>query len=89
MTYQCLVSGKVQGVFYRSYVQKMASEAGFSGYVKNLPDGAVEACVTTDKEHTLEHFLEILTTGSPYSRVEHVKTQTIKVSPGIGFIIKR
>ena len=44
MNYQCIISGKVQGVYYRSYIQEMASEAGFDGYVMNLSNGDVEAC---------------------------------------------
>jgi acylphosphatase len=43
ITYQCIVSGKVQGVCYRASIQEIASEAGFDGYVMNLPDGRVKA----------------------------------------------
>ena len=63
-----LVSGRVQGVYYRANVAKNAKAAKFSGYVKNLVDGRVEACVTC-KEEDLETFRAILKKGSLLSKV--------------------
>jgi acylphosphatase len=37
------VSGQVQGVFFRDSTRRKAEELGLSGWVKNLPDGKVEA----------------------------------------------
>lgn len=37
-----LVSGRVQGVGYRNYVQKYALRNGLTGYARNLADGSVE-----------------------------------------------
>ena len=87
--YQCIVGGKVQGVFYRSHIQEMASDAGFKGYVRNLPDGSVEACVTINEDNEMDKFLEILKQGSPYSRVDNVKTQICHTSFNNGFTILR
>ena len=39
---RCLVSGRVQGVFYRASAQQRAQELGVRGYARNLPDGRVE-----------------------------------------------
>ncbi len=41
--YRVLVSGQVQGVFFRDTCQRMALAHGVSGWVRNLPDGRVEA----------------------------------------------
>lgn len=47
---RCLVSGKVQGVFYRASARHQAQSMGISGYARNLPDGRVEvlACGTPE-----------------------------------------
>jgi acylphosphatase len=41
--YRVLVSGRVQGVFFRDTCRRMAQENGVTGWVRNLPDGRVEA----------------------------------------------
>ena len=41
--YRVLVSGRVQGVFFRDTCRRLAQENGVSGWVRNLPDGRVEA----------------------------------------------
>ena len=71
-SYKFLVSGRVQGVYYRVNVAKNAKIANFSGYVKNLTDGSVEACVTCEQEQ-LATFRNILKKGSPKSKVLNIK----------------
>jgi acylphosphatase len=41
--YRVLISGQVQGVFFRATCRRVAVEHGVSGWVRNLPDGRVEA----------------------------------------------
>ena len=41
--YRVLISGRVQGVFFRDTCRRMAERHGVSGWVRNLPDGSVEA----------------------------------------------
>ncbi len=78
MTYKFLISGKVQGVWYRKYVCENARKHGFKGYVKNLPNLNVEAVANIENESKLKEFIEILKKGSPYSDVKNVKITKIK-----------
>jgi acylphosphatase len=41
--YRVLVSGRVQGVFFRDSCRRLAEHHGVAGWVRNLPDGRVEA----------------------------------------------
>ncbi len=41
--YRVLISGRVQGVFFRDACRRVAREHGVAGWVRNLPDGHVEA----------------------------------------------
>jgi acylphosphatase len=70
--YRFIISGKVQGVWYRKTVSENARKKGFSGYVKNLEDGSVEAgaCLSDDE---FAYFIEILEQGSPASRVDSIE----------------
>ncbi len=66
-----VVSGKVQGVRYRTYVQESATELDLVGYVRNLTDGTVEV-VAQGLPDTLKEFVEYLNEGSLLAKVESV-----------------
>ena len=85
--YRFIVSGSVQGVFYRKNVYENSSKKGFNGYVKNLQDGSVEACVTCD-ENELDSFMEILKKGSPNSVVKRIERYPYEESFNNGFEIR-
>lgn len=67
----CIVSGKVQAVAYRAYVEDAAEELGLCGYARNLPDGTVEVVAQGDPQ-ALKEFVEYLHEGSLLSRVDGV-----------------
>lgn len=50
MARRYLISGRVQGVGFRYFIDDLARREGVSGYVRNLPDGRVEALVEGDAE---------------------------------------
>ncbi|MEW5755074.1 MAG: acylphosphatase [Pseudomonadota bacterium] len=56
---QYIVSGRVQGVYYRASTQGEARRLGLRGYVRNLADGRVEvvACGGDAALRSLEHWL--------------------------------
>jgi acylphosphatase len=70
---QATVYGYVQGVFFRAFVSHWASELGLSGYVCNLPTGAVEVVAEGEKKQ-LEKLIGYLKVGPPSARVERVVT---------------
>jgi len=67
-----IIKGKVQGVFYRKFISQKMNEAGFSGYVKNLKNGDVEAVVVIHNKDEKEKAIAILQEGSPASRVDEI-----------------
>jgi acylphosphatase len=68
---QSIVTGKVQGVRYRDFVQSAAAELGLVGYVRNNPDGTV-LVVAQGEPDTLKNFVEYLHEGSVLSEVVSV-----------------
>jgi acylphosphatase len=66
-----VVSGKVQGVRYRTYVQESATTLGLVGYVQNMSDGTV-AVVAQGLPDILKEFTEYLHEGSLLSQVASV-----------------
>lgn len=46
-----IVSGRVQGVFFRAETEKNANRNNVTGWVQNLPDGRVEALLEGEKEN--------------------------------------
>ena len=74
--YKFIISGRVQGVYYRKTTCQNAQKENYNGYVKNLPNGNVEACITCKKED-LDKFINILKLGSTNSEVTDIKQTTI------------
>lgn len=68
------VSGKVQGVFYRANTRNTARKLGVDGWVRNLPDGRVEA-VFEGPESDVEEMIDWCHTGSPAADVEAVDVE--------------
>ncbi len=66
-----IVSGRVQGVFYRSETEKAASAKGLKGWVKNRSDGTVEAVFEGDEE-AVASMIEWCKKGSPRAKVDKV-----------------
>jgi acylphosphatase len=66
------VSGRVQGVFFRHFTKSNAQELGVCGWVKNLPDGRVEA-VFEGEETKVKRLLKLVKKGPPLSYVKKVE----------------
>jgi len=68
---QLLISGRVQGVFYRVSAKEKADELRLSGYVKNLSDGRVEILVEGEEE-SIKEFADWCYIGSRLAEVKNV-----------------
>lgn len=66
-----LISGKVQGVWYRVFVQKNARELGLTGWVRNTDEGHVEAMVQGNKD-AIESLIKLCRQGPPLAEVKEV-----------------
>ena len=67
-----VVSGRVQGVGFRFFAERVANELGLRGYVKNIWNGDVEA-YAIGNEVQLEEFRRQLAEGPRMARVESVQ----------------
>jgi acylphosphatase len=69
-----IISGRVQGVFFRAETQQEALRLGVCGWVRNRPEGTVEAVFEGDSQ-LVEKAIEWCWQGSPMARVDDVKVQ--------------
>ena len=68
------VTGLVQGVFFRAWTREQADALGVSGWVRNCPDGSVEAQLEGD-EAAVEQLVALLRRGPPSAQVEEVAVE--------------
>ncbi len=67
-----LISGRVQGVFYRANTRDEARRLGLTGWVRNLPDGRVEALVEGEEER-IKRLIDWCHHGPPGAVVREVQ----------------
>jgi acylphosphatase len=75
-----LISGRVQGVGFRYFAQRAATQHGLAGWVRNTPDGRVEIEAEGDAD-ALRQFEDQITGGPPGARVDQVDAIDIAVGP--------
>jgi acylphosphatase len=73
------VSGRVQGVGFRFFVNRAAAIEGIHGWVRNLPDGRVEVRAEGEFD-ALERFERKIRQGPPASRIQDVETIDVGAS---------
>ena len=85
--YRVLISGRVQGVFFRGSCRGMAERHGVSGWVRNLPDGDVEAVFEGPAEN-VRQLVEWSRHGPSSAVVEDVLVQAEPPEGISGFQIR-
>jgi acylphosphatase len=73
-----VVTGHVQGVFYRAAMREQADRLEVTGWVRNEPDGTVTAHLEGSHQAVAE-LLEWCTGGSPAARVDEVRSRDAAV----------
>ena len=76
-----VVSGVVQGVFFRDFIATHAHGLGIAGYARNLPGGAVEV-VAEGRKDNLKRLIDHIRTGPPQAVVERVDVVWMDYSGG-------
>ena len=87
-TVSIIVSGKVQGVFYRQSTKELATALDINGQVKNLPDDTVEI-IATGEEGQIEKLVKWCRLGPPKAEVESVVVREIPFRSYGKFTIER
>jgi acylphosphatase len=77
-----VVSGRVQGVGYRFAMTEAARAIGVTGWVRNRPDGTVEAVVQGEDDR-VEQMVTWCRRGPPAARVAAIATDALTVDPAI------
>ncbi len=72
--YRVLISGRVQGVLFRDTCRRLAERSGVAGWVRNLPDGQVEA-VFEGRQEDVRRLVEWAHSGPRLAEVDNVEVQ--------------
>ena len=75
---RCLVSGRVQGVYYRASARERARAGGVRGHARNLPDGRVEV-LAYGEAAAVQAFIEWLWVGPAAARVSAVLIEELQL----------
>ncbi len=70
-----VISGLVQGVFFRVSTRDRALQLGLDGWVKNVPDGRVATCVSGEIK-AVDEFITWCQSGPKKARVNNIPTET-------------
>ena len=81
------ITGQVQGVFFRAWMQEQAAELGVTGWVRNCPDGRVDSHVEGEKA-AVQQIVERLHRGPSAARVEDVHVWDVAVCDFDGFEVR-
>lgn len=82
-----VVSGRVQGVCFRRFVEEQALSNAVTGWVRNCTDGSVETLLCGD-EKAVHHVEAWLSRGPDMARVDNVEAKELPMQDHDGFTIR-
>jgi len=82
-----IISGQVQGVWFRASTKQKANELGLTGWVRNTTDGAVEA-VFEGEEEIVDKMIDWCRHGPPMAKVKNIKLKKQKTIGFKDFVIR-
>ena len=82
-----VITGRVQGGFFRARTQEQAARLGIAGWVSNEPDGSVAAHFEGEPAQ-VEEIVAWCRTGPEYARVEQVRVTEAAPAGGDGFDVR-
>jgi len=85
---RALVSGRVQGVFFRDSTREKAQALALSGWVRNLVDGRVE-CEFEGDPSGVKSLCRWLRQGPPLSKVDNLEIEAIETKGSEGSFVVR
>jgi acylphosphatase len=81
------VTGRVQGVFFRGWTAEQARALGVAGWVRNCPDGSVEAHVEGTEE-AVRKLVDLMRSGPPGAMVSDLTSDDASPAHGEGFEVR-
>lgn len=88
-TLRVYISGAVQGVFFRKFIEDSAKRLGVRGFVRNLDDGRVEVLIEGREDKINEMLKACQGQGYSHANVKDVKIEELKYQGFEGFNITR
>lgn len=88
LTLHLLISGRVQGVWFRQFTRQQAEAYGVTGWVRNLPGGRVEA-VLSGEARAVRQVEAWLNKGPELANVAEVESAQVTYQPFDGFEVRR
>lgn len=87
-SYRFVVTGRVQGVFFRQSSRRQALDLGLDGWVRNRDDGAVEGVVAGSQD-ALDAFATWLRRGPRAAQVQALDWAETGQTPAAGYEVRR
>ncbi len=85
---RCVISGKVQGVYFRAWTKEQADSLGVKGWVRNISEGRVEV-LAQGADDSLAEFKKRLIQGSTMSEVKNIDCETMDYDKEYNFFETR